>query len=238
MIVEPLDVPVAPHLDAAAAQAQPVGRRQRANVAIDGARREKVAQREIAFELGQIDRRIPRRARAQRLDLAREMQRAPELRVEERLLAEPVARDEHLAVPHVVDGEREHALEHRHAVGAVLFVGVHDRFGVRRRAEDVAARDEPRPKRAVVVDLAVEDDPVRAVFVANRLRAAFAIDDREAPVPERRDRIREDALSVGAAVLERRRHAADRPAHAGVEHVVHRHHATDATHMNQPIRRR
>ena len=52
-------------------------------------------------------------------------------------------------------------------------------------AEMVAARLEIAAQLAMVVDLAVEDDPDRAVFVGHRLVAAGAIDDRQTAMAER-----------------------------------------------------
>ena len=45
---------------------------------------------------------------------------------------------------------------------------------------------ELRPDVGVVVDLAVEDDPDRAVFVDERLMAGRQIDDAQPAVAERR----------------------------------------------------
>ncbi len=53
-----------------------------------------------------------------------------------------------------------------------------------RRAVAVAARLQPRPQRGVVVDLAVEDDPDRAVLVRHRLVAARHVDDGQPAVGE------------------------------------------------------
>ena len=117
---------------------QPVPGFELPDVPVHGGRRQEVAEREIAFERREVERGVPRRALVEALHLAREVQRAAQDGVEQRLLAEPIAGGEHLALPAVVDREREHPLQAVEAAGAVLFVGVEDRFGVRARPEDVA----------------------------------------------------------------------------------------------------
>ena len=69
---------------------------------------------------------------------------------------------------------------------APLFVGVNDGLGVGARAVAMAGGFELRPDVGVVVDLAVEDDPDRAVLVRHRLMAGRQIDDAQPPVAERR----------------------------------------------------
>jgi hypothetical protein len=114
----------------------------------------------------------------QRLQLRAEDEAARRRRVVHRLDAEAVAREHELVALAIPDGEAEHAGERVDDGGAALFVEVHDRFGVARRREGVAARDEVFAQRAVVVDLAVEDDGVALVFIADGLLAAAEVDDR------------------------------------------------------------
>ena len=111
--------------------------------------------------------------------------RSPAQRPVERLDAEAIAREQQPPPRRVPDREREHAAEALDAVVAPLLVGVDDRFGVGARAVAVAGRFELRPDVGVVVDLAVEDDPDRAVFVRQRLLAGGQIDDAQAAVAER-----------------------------------------------------
>ena len=173
-----------------------------ADVAIDRARGEDVAERQIFFESAVIDLAVPRRAPGERLDLATEVQGPIEHRIEERLLAQAIARQQQLAPALIVDGEREHPLQAPDGVGSPLFVGVNDRLGVRGGPEAMAARLELLPELAVVVDLAVEDDPDAAVLVLHRLMAAGAVDDGQPAVTERRVRIGKHAAAVRAAVPE------------------------------------
>ena len=64
----------------------------------------------------------------------------------------------------------------------------------------IAVALELAAQLAVVVDLAVADQPDRAVGVAQRLLAAFEVDDRQAAMPERRALVVIDAFAVGAAM--------------------------------------
>src|SRR5690606_29825455 len=84
---------------------------------------------------------------------------------------------------------------------------------------------------AEVVDLAVEDDDVRAEM--HGLRAALTeVDHGQAPVSQAHVRVGEDALAVGAAVLQGACHACD-------EFRLVRRDACDAAHaMNSPPRAR
>ena len=81
------------------------------------------------------------------------------------------------------------------------------RFGVAVGAEAVAGAFEPAAQLAEVVDLAVEDDPDRAVFVGHRLMPAGQVDDRQPPMAQghaRRGfpaRLRAEAGGVDALVV-------------------------------------
>ena len=125
--------------------------------------------------------------------------------VVQRLDAEAIAREQQAAVGAIPDREREHALQPLDASLAFLFVEVQDRFGVAARAVAVPAPLEIRPQLRVVVDLAVEDDPHRLVFVGHRLVAAGHIDDRQAPVAEAGGTVDVEAGGVRTAVLQARR---------------------------------
>ena len=72
------------------------------------------------------------------------------------------------------------------AADALLLVQVDDRLGVRVRVVAVPLRLELGPDVHVVVDLAAERDPDRAVLVGHRLMAGRPqVDDREPSVRER-----------------------------------------------------
>ena len=70
----------------------------------------------------------------------------------------------------------------------------------------MAVRVELRSHLGEVVDLAVEDDPDRAVLVAERLIAGRQIDDAEPPVAEADAGADVEAVRVGAAMRDRRGH--------------------------------
>ena len=65
-------------------------------------------------------------------------------------------------------------------VGAVLIVGVNDRFGVAVCIEGVTEFLEFVAEFAVVVDLAVENYPGRAILIVNGLLSALQVDYRQA----------------------------------------------------------
>jgi hypothetical protein len=89
---------------------------------------------------------------------------------------------------------------------------VNDHLGIGLRAEPVAARLEPGAKLVEVVQLAVEDDLHRPIFVRHRLvRDVIEVDDRE-PTEAEADPavgVDEHAVVVRAAVHEPVAHGHD-----------------------------
>ncbi len=137
------------------------------------------------------------------LDFRRERDEPVRTVDEQRLLAGPIARDRQATVALVPDRQREHPVELVDGVGALLLVQVDDRFRVALRSEPVAARDETRAQILEVVDLAVEDEPDRAVLVGHRLaRVRRQIDDAQPPEAEPGPAAGRDvhAVAVGAAM--------------------------------------
>src|SRR4029450_11434959 len=108
------------------------------------------------------------------------LQVLPVDRIEQRLFAEAVARDEQPAAGSIPDREDIHALESVDEVDPVLLVQVDENFGVRSRGERVPGGQQPAPQGREVVDLAVQHRPDGAVFVREWLVTALNVDDAEA----------------------------------------------------------
>ena len=149
----------------------------------EGARAGDETQGQVLVERAQVELRPGRLGAAageDRLDLGGE-EEAPAVETPvQGLLAEAVARQQELAAPHVPDGKGEHAAQLvDHALAAVL-VEMENDLGVAAGLEEMAAADELAPQLAVVVDLAVADDPGAGVLVGDRLMPARQVDDREA----------------------------------------------------------
>jgi len=87
---------------------------------------------------------------------------------------------------------------------------MHDDLAVAVRAEGVARGLELGAQLAVVVNLAVVDEPDRLVLVGDRLMATGAVDDRQAPVAQAHVVPLKTAGVVRAAVHEHRGHAAEK----------------------------
>ncbi len=125
----------------------------------------------------------------------------------ERLLPCPVAREEELSRPRVVEREREHSVQALEDALSPLLEAAEDHLGVGGAPERAPLPAQLLAKLDVVVDLAVEDELEKAVLRGEGLRRRLRqIDDREAPVPEREERVREDPLTVGSPVRERVAH--------------------------------
>src|SRR2546422_3880960 len=85
-------------------------------------------------------------------------------------------------------------------------VEMQDRLGVALSGERMSPRDQHAPELAVVVDLAVEDDDLRPVFVEDRLSPARQVDDAEPSHPEADGPLHVQALVVRPAMTDRVAH--------------------------------
>ena len=96
----------------------------------------------------------------------------------------------------------------------------------------MAARNELLAKLDVVVNLTVADDPQRAVFVAQRLRAAIEIDDGKPIVCQKAAVIEEQALPmpVGAAMPEQALCLVGPGQVAIIERVIRTENSVNSTH--------
>ena len=105
---------------------------------------------------------------------------------EQRLDAEGVAGAEDGLLLGVPDEEGEHAAQPVDDVLAPQVVAGDDRLGVALGREGRALGGQLRPQLQVVVDLAVEDDPVPAVGVGHRLVAVLDVDEGQPVEAEHR----------------------------------------------------
>src|SRR3990172_4145552 len=143
----------------------------------------------IAFQLGPEDQLLPYEGVVERLD------------------PETIAGEEQLSRRGVPDRERKHPVEVADTVGTELLVGVDHDLGVGAGLEPMSQLRKEVTKALVVVDLAVEDDPDRAVFVSDGLMAALDVYDGEPPRGETDSRVEERPFIVLSPV-------GDGPGHA------------------------
>ena len=152
-----------------------------------------------------------------RRDFGGEDERILPYGVEQRLLAEAVARQEELARLAVEDREGEHPVQPVDESPAPFLEAVDENFGVRMIAEeDMAAALQFGAKGAVVVDHSVENDPHRGILVPHGLEAALRIDHGEASVAEKHGMVGVDEMAhpIRSPMGEGIRHGAqvvDRP---------------------------
>ena len=142
----------------------------------------------------------------QRHELGTKNEIAAGLRVQQRLLADAIAREEQRLVALVPNGESEHAAQVFGAIDAILVVSVHDGLSVAVGIEPVTTAFEFLAQLAIVVDFAVENDPPRLVGIVNRLLAAFQIDDGESTHRETDTIVEIKAVFVRTAMMDRRVH--------------------------------
>ncbi len=114
-----------------------------------------------------------------------------------------------------------------------FLVRVNDRFGIGFRSKPVTQTDQAIPQRVVVVDLAVERDPTRAVLVGERLFAAGAIDDCQTAMAERHEVVAKEAVTVRATVSQRLRHRRKDIPNLGVEPSADGRETCNSTHCQR-----
>ena len=197
-----LDVPVRLDLQAPVGVTEPVAGGQLPHRAQDRVRRGHVLVRQVARERGEVEAPVDPGVLDQGPELRREDELVGQHRVVEGLDPQAVARQDERARGLVPGGEGEHALEVRDGLDATVLEAVDDDLGVRARREGVPAGGEDPGELAVVVDLAVEDDPDPAVLARHRLVAGREVDDLEPAHREPRGPVHEEALVVGPAVGE------------------------------------
>src|SRR6185503_15141413 len=98
------------------------------------------------------------------------------------------------------------------AVGAEFLKSVQNDFRVALRGEAMAAGFQLRTQFDVVENLAVEDDPKRAILVADRLLAGAEIDNAQPGVAQAGKAVEINAKLIRTAMTDHRQH----PAEAGL----------------------
>lgn len=204
-------MPPPPMRHGAVAPRDDAARLDLADVAQRGARRRQVGQHQHRRQSVEVDLTWHGRIPKQRGQFRGELQPAAGRAPVERLHADAVADQMHLARAGVVDRQGEHPVEPVQAVETGLLEEVGHHLDVAAGAEPVATAGQLGPQFDVVEDLAVADD--RHVAGRDRLPAARDVDDGEPRDPERDGRTpRHDRLPVvGAAVRHGAAHVVDEP---------------------------
>jgi len=114
--------------------------------------------------------------------------------------AQPVARYEKALSAGVPYGEGKHASKVLYTVRPIFFVQVNDGFRVAVGAVLVTQRLQLLPQGGMVVDFAVENNPDRAVFVAEGLVAGREIDNTKPSHADSNGSGRIDSLVVRSAM--------------------------------------
>ncbi len=220
-------VPTHVHLAVAVDEVMPF--RKLVHAFEEGLAHRRVLERHVRFERLGVELLDEVGVLQQALDLRRVHERAVHLGVVEGLDAEMVAGSEQLAPVLVPDHEREHAADLLQQVHAPLLIAVQQHFRVAFGGEGVARRDQFLTQRLVIVDLAVEGDDQRAVFVVDGLLAAAEVDDAQPPVPQRGVLVDVMALVIRPAMRDDVGHALEHRALDIDGHVVDE--SCDTTHM-------
>ena len=231
-----IEVPVALDARLAPFGDEVVPRFQRVDAFEHRQRRDGVAEREVADDRLQVRLRVDQPAGEDRLRLRGEEQQVAGPRVQQRLDAEPVTGEQQPRAPRVPHAEREHPVEvreQRRRVAVAFLVAVHQHLGVGLGAETVAAAQQRLAQVEVVVDLSVEREPDALVLVRHWLPAGLRqIDDRQPSMAQRARAAGPVTEVVGAAVLDRGRHALDGAVRHGA--AIERDDPGDSTHVTAP----
>ena len=152
---------------------------QLSNRAISRERSRNADERQIIMNRFVIDVATDARVLQQGIELGTEDQLSVELGVQQRLLSHAIARQEKRFGAFIPNRKRKHPAQVLWTIGSPLVVGVNDSFSIAVGIELVAELFEFFAQLAIVVDLAVENNPCRAVLIMNRLLSVREIDDRE-----------------------------------------------------------
>src|SRR5262249_25561970 len=105
------------------------------------------------------------------------------------------------------DCETEHPTQGIDAICAMVLVKMDDRFGIAARRQQMAGSQESLAELEIIVDLAIEDDPVLSCLVTDRLITGLQDDDLESPHSKSGWSIHHKAIAVWAAMLDDVAHA-------------------------------
>src|SRR5688572_25067733 len=138
------------------------------------------------------------------LELRREGESSSVVVIIEGLDAWAVAVEAKLSLARVPDDDREHAVDPLDEVGAPFEIRVQRDFRIRVRQKYMTELKQGALELAVTVDLAVEDDPARAVGRPHRLVGRGPqIDDRKAAKPDSHGAFETELARVGTAMRDR-----------------------------------
>src|SRR5262249_12796754 len=173
-----------------------------------GLRIRRVAEREKVGDRLRIDGPIHRGVLQHGLDLRTEDERGRSLSVMKRFDSDSVSGRKQRSLPPIPYRKCKHPAQTCYTALTVLFVEMDYYFSVAQCSERVSEQDHLRPQLSVVVDLAVEYNPNRSVFVADRLMSGVQVDDRESSHSKRGAPIDVEAFVVRTAMLDHPAHAA------------------------------
>src|SRR6185369_10439411 len=123
-------------------------------------------------------------------------------RIQQRLLADAIAREKQLLRALVPDREGKHATQVVRTISAKLIVRVHNRFGVAVGVESVAQLLEFFAQLEIVVDLAVEDDPRAAILIVDGLLSALEVNDGQAAHRQTNGAVHVETVFIRAAMTD------------------------------------
>ena len=226
------DAPIPPLLQTTVACRQQRCRRQFANAAENGLGRGDIPEREIRLQCSGVQLAGYVRYREDRLGLAREDQPAAVLPEVERLDAEPVAADQKPFASRVPQSERIHAVQAFDERIALGFVEMENRFAIGVGLEAVPPGQEVVAKLPIVVNLAIGDEPQRAVLVCKRLVPTANVDDGKPAHSKRQRTVDVRAFIVGTAMDRELAHRAQR--FGGRKRAIQLQDAVNAAHELRP----
>ena len=199
--------PVALHTNTSrAVPRQAMSGRQLEHARKDGARIGHIPERHVLPNGLGIELARKSGKQQQRAQLGRERDPILGRPIVHRLDAEPIARDQQRFGACVPDGEPEHPTQRIDEPRPILLVQVDERLRITARRELVPITQQAILQRAIVVDLAVEDDVDGPFLVSDRLVAAAHVDDAESTHAERHATVHVVARVIGTAMADRIAH--------------------------------